>query len=43
MNKKHFEIDHKQREEEVKPLTPSTYFQGVQEKIAEVNLEEFWG
>ena len=37
------EIDHKKREEEVKSLTSSTYFQEVQEEISDVNLDEFWG
>ncbi|WP_348918554.1 PAS domain-containing protein [Adonisia turfae] len=36
------EIDHKKREEEVKSLTSSTYFQEVQEEISDVNLDEFW-
>ena len=36
------EIDQKKREEEVKTLTTSTYFQEVQEEISDVNLDEFW-
>ncbi|OKH35899.1 histidine kinase [[Phormidium ambiguum] IAM M-71] len=36
------EIDHKKREKEVAMLTGSSYFQEVQQEIAEVNLEEFW-
>ena len=36
------EIDHQQRQEEVATLTTSSYFQEVQEEIAEVNLDEFW-
>ncbi|NEZ63860.1 PAS domain S-box protein [Leptolyngbyaceae cyanobacterium CCMR0082] len=36
------EIDHKKREEEVKSLTSSTYFQEAQEEISDVNLDEFW-
>jgi len=36
------EIDHKTREKEVAMLTESSYFQEVQQEIAEVNLDEFW-
>jgi len=36
------EIDHTKREEEVANLTASTYFQEVQQEMAEVNLDEFW-
>ena len=36
------EIDQQQRQEEVATLTTSSYFQEVQEEIAEVNLDEFW-
>ncbi|MFB2898259.1 PAS domain S-box protein [Aerosakkonemataceae cyanobacterium BLCC-F50] len=36
------EIDHKKREKEVAMLTGSSYFQEVQQEIAEVNLDEFW-
>ncbi|MEB3278356.1 MAG: hypothetical protein VKK42_05465 [Lyngbya sp.] len=36
------EIDHKQREEEVATLTESSYFQEVQQEIAQINLDEFW-
>jgi PAS domain S-box-containing protein len=36
------EIDQKKREKEVAMLTESTYFQEVQQEIAEVNLDEFW-
>lgn len=37
------EIDQKTREKEVAMLTESSYFQEVQQEIAEVNLDEFWG
>ena len=36
------EIDHKKREKEVAMLTASSYFQEVQQEVAEVNLDEFW-
>ncbi|MCL6436159.1 MAG: PAS domain S-box protein [Leptolyngbyaceae cyanobacterium HOT.MB2.61] len=36
------EIDQKKREKEVAMLTESTYFQEVQQELAEVNLDEFW-
>ena len=36
------EIDQKKREQEVAILTESSYFQEVQEEIAEVDLDEFW-
>jgi PAS domain S-box-containing protein len=36
------EIDHKKREKEVAMLTGSSYFQEVQQEVAEVNLDEFW-
>jgi PAS domain S-box-containing protein len=36
------EIDHKKREKEVAMLTESSYFQEVQQELAEVNLDEFW-
>jgi PAS domain S-box-containing protein len=36
------EIDQKKREKEVAMLTQSSYFQEVQQEIAEVNLDEFW-
>ncbi|MEM7062844.1 MAG: PAS domain S-box protein [Cyanobacteria bacterium P01_B01_bin.77] len=36
------EIDQQQRQEEVATLTTSSYFQEVQEEIAEVDLDEFW-
>jgi PAS domain S-box-containing protein len=36
------EIDHKKREKEVAILTESSYFQEVQQEMAEVNLDEFW-
>ncbi len=36
------EIDHKKREQEVATLTESSYFQEVQQEMAEVNLDEFW-
>lgn len=36
------EIDQKKREEEVKSLTASTYFQEVQDEVSEVSLDEFW-
>ena len=36
------EIDQKKREQEVAMLTESSYFQEVQQEIAEVNLDEFW-
>ena len=36
------EIDHKKREQEVAMLTESSYFQEVQQEIAEVDLDEFW-
>jgi PAS domain S-box-containing protein len=36
------EIDQKKRAKEVAMLTESTYFQEVQQEIADVNLDEFW-
>lgn len=36
------EIDQQQRQEEVATLTASSYFQEVQEEIADVDLDEFW-
>lgn len=36
------EIDHSKREKEVAMLTESSYFQEVQQEMAEVNLDEFW-
>ena len=36
------EIDQNKREEEVATLTASSYFQEVQQQIAEVDLDEFW-
>lgn len=36
------EIDHKKREQEVATLTESSYFQEVQQEMAEVDLDEFW-
>jgi len=36
------EIDHKKRQEEVATLTESSYFQEVQQEMAEINLDEFW-
>lgn len=36
------EIDQKKREKEVAMLTESTYFQEVQQEMADVNLDEFW-
>ncbi len=36
------EIDREKREQEVAMLTQSSYFQEVQQEIAEVNLDEFW-
>lgn len=36
------EIDHQKREQEVAMLTQSSYFQEVQQEIAEVDLDEFW-
>ncbi len=36
------EIDHNKREKEVAMLTESSYFQEVQQEIAEVDLDEFW-
>jgi hypothetical protein len=36
------EIDHQKREKEVTTLTASTYFQEVQQEVAELNLDEFW-
>jgi PAS domain S-box-containing protein len=36
------EIDQKKREKEVAMLTQSSYFQEVQQEIANVNLDEFW-
>ncbi len=36
------EIDQKKREKEVASLTESSFFQEVQQEMAEVNLDEFW-
>ena len=36
------EIDQNKREKEVAMLTESSYFQEVQQEIAEVDLDEFW-
>ena len=36
------EIDQKKREKEVAILTESSYFQEVQQEMADVNLDEFW-
>ncbi|ESA35885.1 pas pac sensor protein [Leptolyngbya sp. Heron Island J] len=36
------EIDQQQRQEEVATLTASSYFQEVQQEVAEVDLDEFW-
>lgn len=36
------EIDHSKREKEVAILTESSFFQEVQQEMAEVNLDEFW-
>lgn len=36
------EIDQAKREKEVALLTESSYFQEVQQEMAEVNLDEFW-
>ncbi|WP_413167020.1 PAS domain S-box protein [Capilliphycus salinus ALCB114379] len=36
------EIDHKKRQQEVATLTESSYFQEVQQEMAEINLDEFW-
>lgn len=36
------EIDQKKRAKEVAMLTESSYFQEVQEEVAEINLDEFW-
>lgn len=36
------EIDQKKRQKEVAMLTESSYFQEVQQEMAEVNLDEFW-
>lgn len=36
------EIDHTKREKEVAMLTESSFFQEVQEEMAEINLDEFW-
>ena len=36
------EIDHTKREKEVAMLTESSFFQEVQQEMAEVNLDEFW-
>ncbi len=37
------EIDYTKREKEVAMLTESSFFQEVQQEMAEVNLDEFWG
>lgn len=37
------EIDQQKRAEDVAEITQSGYFQEVQEEIAQVDLEEFWG
>ncbi|WNZ21922.1 PAS domain S-box protein [Leptolyngbya sp. NK1-12] len=36
------EIDQNKREKEVAMLTESTYFQEVQQEMADMNLDEFW-
>ena len=36
------EIDREKREQEVAMLTESSYFQEVQQEMAEVDLDEFW-
>lgn len=36
------EIDQNKRKKEVATLTQSTYFQEVQQEVAEINLDEFW-
>jgi PAS domain S-box-containing protein len=36
------EIDDQKREQEVSLITQSSFFQEIQEEIAEVNLDEFW-
>jgi adenylate cyclase len=36
------EIDHTKRQKEVAMLTESSYFQEVQQEMAEINLDEFW-
>jgi hypothetical protein len=36
------EIDHTKRAKEVAMLTESSFFQEVQQEMAEVNLDEFW-
>lgn len=36
------EIDQNKRIKEVAMLTESSYFQEVQQEIADVNLDEFW-
>ncbi|PSF38057.1 histidine kinase [Aphanothece hegewaldii CCALA 016] len=36
------EIDAQKREQEVSLITQSSFFQEIQEEIAEVNLDEFW-
>jgi len=36
------EIDQTKRQKEVAMLTESSYFQEVQQEIAEINLDEFW-
>ena len=36
------EIDQKKRKEEVATLTESSYFQEVQQEMAEIDLDEFW-
>lgn len=36
------EIDQTKREKEVTMLTESTYFQEVQQEVADINLDEFW-
>ena len=37
------EIDQNKREKEVAILTESTYFHEIQQEIAQVNLDDFWG
>ena len=37
------EINREKREQEVAMLTESSYFQEVQQEMAEVDLDEFWG
>jgi hypothetical protein len=37
------EIDQNKRQKEVAMLTESSYFQEVQQEVARVDLDEFWG